>query len=406
MEQNDQSNQQSHQHLPIKKKRLPFATIGLVLIVGVVSFVAGSRVDTSQFFASNSADSPSSIDFSTLNDVYKVLRSNYDGKLSEDELIAGAKRGLVEAAGDPYTAYFTDAEAKEFQSDLEGSFQGIGAELGKRNDRLLVISTLDDSPAKKAGLLAQDAIIKVNDEDATSWTVEEAVTKIRGEKGTSVKLTVLRGDEGLKEISIVRDQITNPSVKAEITPEGIGILRISRFGDTDTTALSRRAANEFKARNVKGVILDLRGNGGGYLTAAREVSSLWLENKVVVSERKKNVIIDTLRSDSNAPLLGIKTVVLVDGGSASASEIVAGALEDNGAATLVGQKTFGKGSVQTLENVKSGGQVKVTVAKWYTPKGKNISKEGIKPQIEVKLTIDDVNANRDPQKDKALELLR
>lgn len=393
---------------PTFKKSFTSRTVSLptvilvTIFVATVAFVSGTRSE--QIVARISGDkNPSSLDFSSLNDVYDVLRSKYDGKLDAQTLIDGAKHGLVEATGDPYTAYFNTKEANEFENDLEGSFQGIGAELGKRNDQLVIITTLDDSPAKKAGLLANDIITKVNDEDVTGFTVEQAVSKIRGEKGTTVKLTVFRGD-GLKEFSIMRDAITNPSVKSEITSDNIGFLRISRFGETDTVTLSRKAAEQFQAAGVKAVVLDLRGNGGGYLSAAREIASLWLEDKVVVSERKNGVVIDTLRSDNAAPLKGIKTIVLVDGGSASASEIVAGALVDNNAATLVGEKTFGKGSVQVLQAVPTGGQLKITVAKWYTPSGKNINKEGIKPSVEVKLTADDINASRDPQKDKAFEL--
>lgn len=378
-----------------------------ILLVGLISFVVGTRSDDIVALVKPSqATTASNLDFSSLNDVYDVLREKYDGKLDAQALIDGAKHGLVEATGDPYTTYFTTKEADQFKNDLEGSFEGIGAELGKRNDQLVVISTLDDSPAKASGLLANDIIVKVNDIDSTSWTVEEAVSKIRGEKGTTVKLTVIRGESGLKEVSITRAAITDPSVKSEITSDNIGILRISRFGDTDTTTLSRKAAAQFKEQGVKAVILDLRGNGGGYLTTAREISSLWLNNKVVVTERSNGRIIDTLRSDNNAPLNGIKTIVLVDGGSASASEIVAGALADNGAATIVGTKTFGKGSVQTIDPIPSGGKLKVTIAKWYTPKGKNINKEGITPSTVVELTAEDVNANRDPQKEKALQLLR
>lgn len=395
---------------PALKKSFKSRTVSLptailiTVFVAMVSFVSGTRSE--QIVAQLSGNkNPASLDFSSLNDVYDVLRSKYDGQLDAQTLIDGAKHGLVEATGDPYTAYFNAKEAEEFESDLEGSFQGIGAELGKRDDQLVIISTLDDSPAKKAGLMANDVITKVNDEDVTGFSVEQAVGKIRGEKGTTVKLTVFRSD-GLKEFSITRDAITNPSVKSEITPDNIGILRISRFGETDTVTLSRKAAEQFQAAGVKAVVVDLRGNGGGYLSAAREIASLWLEDKVVVSERKNGVVIDTLRSDNNAPLKGIKTIVLVDGGSASASEIVAGALVDNNAATLVGEKTFGKGSVQVLQAVPTGGQLKITVAKWYTPSGKNINKEGIKPSVEVKLTADDINANRDPQKDKALELAR
>ena len=391
---------------PLRSRTVPLPTVILITVfVALVSFVTGTRSNeiVARF---DGKQSPASLDFSSLNDVYGVLRSKYDGKLDAQALIDGAKHGLVEATGDPYTTYFTAKEAAEFESDLEGSFEGIGAELGKRDDRLVIISTLDDSPAKKAGLLANDVIVGVNSDDASSWTVEQAVSKIRGEKGTTVKISVLRGEEGVKEFSITRDAITNPSVKSEITPDNIGILRISRFGETDTVSLSRKAAEQFKAAGVKAVVLDLRGNGGGYLIAAKDVASLWLENKTVVTQREGGVVVNTLDSENDAPLNGIKTVVLIDGGSASASEIVAGALHDHGAATLVGQKSFGKGSVQEVKDLPGGGQLKVTVAKWYTPNGKNINKEGIKPSVEVKLTADDINANRDPQKDKALELVR
>lgn len=402
-ESNGVSMEKKKSKTPLRARTVSLPNVILIAIfIAMVSFVTGSRSE--QLVARLSNDkNPSNLDLSSLDELYDVLKNKYDGKLDTNKLIDGAKHGLVEATGDPYTAYFNDEEAEKFQSDLEGSFQGIGAELGKRNEQLVIISTLDDSPAKKSGLLAGDIIGKVNDTDVTGLSVEEAVTKIRGEKGTTVKLTILRSDQ-LKEISIMRAAITNPSVKSEITPQNVGILRISRFGETDTASLSRRAAEQFQTAGVKAVILDMRGNGGGYLEAARDIASLWLEDKVVVSERRYGVVIDELRSDNNAPLKGIKTIVLVDGGSASASEIVAGALADNGAATLVGQKTFGKGSVQTIHPVESGGQIKITVAKWYTPKGKNITKEGIKPSVEVKLTPDDINANRDPQKDKALEL--
>lgn len=393
---------------PRPQKRTISLRSGLIAaaIIALVSFIGGTRSEEILASFSPQKKVPTSLDFSTLNDVYDVLRKKYDGQLNTQDLIDGAKRGLVEATGDPYTTYFTPKEAEQFENDLEGSFEGIGAELGKRNDQLVVISTLDDSPAKKAGLLANDIIVKVNDDDSTSWTVEEAVSKIRGEKGTSVKLTIIRGEAGLKEVPITRAAITNPSVKSEITSDNIGILRISRFGETDTTSLSRKAAAQFKEQGVTAVILDLRGNGGGYLSTARDIASLWLEDKVVVTERSNGRIIDTLRSDNNALLKGVKTIVLVDGGSASASEIVAGALADNGAATILGTKTFGKGSVQTIDPVPSGGKLKITVAKWYTPSGKNINKEGITPSTIVELTAEDVNANRDPQKDKALELAR
>lgn len=391
---------------PKKKRSVSLSTfiLSLVLVL-IVAFVAGTRTDAilAQF---NPAKGPSDLNLSSLNEIYKVLRQKYDGKLDAQKLVDGAKHGLVEAAGDPYTVYFNDKEAAEFSGDLEGNFQGIGAELGKRNDALVVINTLDDSPAKKAGLIANDIIVKVNSEETTNWSIDKAVSKIRGAKGTTVKLSVLRGEEGLKEFSITRDEINNPSVRSEILEGNIGLIRISRFGESDTTTLTRKAAEDFKAKGVKGVILDMRGNGGGYLTAARDVSSLWLEDKVVVTERSGGKVTETLRADRDAPLKGIPTVVLVDGGSASASEIVAGALSDNKVAKLVGEKTFGKGSVQAVEEILSGGQLKVTIAKWYTPSGKNLSKAGLVPDETVKLTPEDINAGRDPQKDRAIQLLQ
>ncbi len=380
----------------------PAHLLVVALLVGVVAFVGGTR-STEILAQLDGKNSPSALDFSSLNDVYSVLRSKYNGDIDPQALIDGAKHGMVAATGDPYTAYFTPAEADEFNGELEGTFSGIGAELGVRDDQLVIVSPLDDSPAKKAGLLGGDAVLKVNGEETTGWTTDKAVSKIRGEKGTTVKLTVYR-DNGLKDISITRDTISVPSVKSEITEGNIGVLRISRFAE-DTSGLARKAAESFQAAGVKGVVLDLRGNGGGYIDSAQAVASLWLENKVVVRERG-TFGTETLNSENNAPLKGIKTIVLVDGGSASASEIVAGALSDHGVATLVGEKTFGKGSAQIIEDVPGGGQLKVTVAKWYTPNNKNINKEGIKPSVEVKITAEDVEAKRDTQKDKALELLR
>lgn len=380
------------------------------LLVAVVSFIGGTRAGGLASYAPwlkpllAPATSGGNLDLSGVQQVYDVLKRRYDGTLDPATLVEGAKRGLVSATGDPYTAYFDPAEAKAFMSSLEGKYSGVGAELARRNGQIFVVSVIDESPAKKAGLQPGDAIAKVNDQDATNWSVDKAVTEIRGPKGTSVKLTIVRGRE-IKEFAIVRDVITNPSVRFEITPGNIGILRISRFGETDTVNLARQAAEQFKQKNVKGVVVDLRGNGGGYLNAAKDVAGLWLNNKVVVSERRGGKVQETLKSGNSALLVGVPTVVLVDGGSASASEILAGALKDNGAATLVGTKTFGKGSVQQIENLPAGAMLKVTVAQWYTPAGRNISKEGIVPDVIVDITPAQSTQGVDPQKDKAIELL-
>ena len=391
------------------KKNVSLTSVILIVLLALAGgFVLGTRADqlATRFpILSKIGGNPQQLDLQGVQNTYNVLKDNFDGELDTAKLIEGAMRGLVDAAGDPYTTYLSDDEAEKFMEDLEDQFSGIGAELDKRDSRIIIRSTLDDSPARKSGLQASDVIVKVNDQDSTDWTIDEAVSEIRGEKGTSVKLTVLRGDSEIKEFSIVRDIINNPSVKTEYTKDNIGIMRISRFGETNTHALARKAAQEFKDKKVKGVIVDLRGNGGGYLEAAEAIAGIWLNDKVVVTERRGNQVIDTLKSEQNALLEGVPTVVLIDGGSASASEIVAGALRDHNAAKLVGVKSFGKGSVQKFENVPDFGQIKVTFASWFTPNGRNINKEGIDPDVEVKLSQADLDADRDLQKDKAIELL-
>lgn len=408
MQPDDEPETPMPHHVALKdtKKRVGMGTfIIVVLVVAMVAFVGGTRSgDLLAMLWSQNTNLPGQLDLSTVQEVYKMLRDEFDGELDAQRLIDGAKKGLVDAAGDPYTVYFTEEEAEKFFDDLDGKFSGIGAELGKENGSLIVVATIDDSPARKNGLLPKDAIVKVNDQDTTGWSIDKAVSEIRGAKGTTVKLSVVRGQE-LKEFSIVRDEIISPSVKYEVTAENIGYLRISRFGEADTVALAKQAAKEFKDKGVKGVVLDLRGNGGGVLEATQDVVGLWLKDKVVVQEKRGEQLLDTLSTVGDAPLQGMPTVVLIDGGTASASEIVAGALRDHKAAQLVGVESFGKGSVQQFERV-GGGQLKVTIAKWFTPNGKNITKEGIEPDTVIEQTDADTAAAKDAQKDKAFELLK
>jgi carboxyl-terminal processing protease len=343
------------------------------------------------------------LDLGSLQQTYNVLASNYDGQLDTEKLIEGANRGMVNATGDAYTVYMNARERAEFDKDLSGNIgAGIGAEIGVRNDKITIIRTLKNNAAEKAGLLANDIIMSVNDQSTSGWTVEHAVSKIRGEEGTTVKLSIMRGTE-TKEYSITRATIDNPSVESSTT-DGIGTMTISRF-DSETGTLARLAAQDFVTQKAKGVILDLRGNGGGYVDAAQDVAGLWLDNQVVVTERTGSVIKSTLKSGNNALLKDIPTVVLVNGVSASASEIVSGALQDYKVAKLVGETTFGKGSVQKLISLSAGAQLKVTVARWYTPNGKNISMKGIKPDVEIGMTQQDVNNGIDTQLNKAKELL-
>ena len=376
-----------------------------LVIVAIVSFVAGARSDA--LFANVASvfgvrTSNKTIDLSSVQKTYQELVANYDGKLDTQKLIYGANRGLVEAAGDPHTAYMDPDETKEFDKSLSGQIGGgIGAEIGLRNNKPTIIKPLENSPAQKAGIKAGEAIVKVNDEASSDWSVEKVVSKIRGEVGTSVKLTLL-SDGQEREVSVVRQNIVSPAVESEIDGE-IGILKVNRFGD-DTVSLARKYASEFVEKGVKKVILDLRNNPGGTVGAAQGLLGIWLDNQIAMTERRGSEIVKTLRT-TGTPILGnMKTVVLINSNSASASEITAGALREYGKATLVGQKSYGKGSVQIVLGLPGGSQMKVTEARWYTPKGKNIDKTGIEPDVKVDLSSDDVNNNVDPQMDKAKSL--
>jgi len=387
------------------EKRQQLSWFLTLVIVAIVSFVAGARSDA--LFANVASvfgvrTSNKTIDLSSVQKTYQELVANYDGKLDTQKLIYGANRGLVEAAGDPHTAYMDPDETKEFDKSLSGQIGGgIGAEIGLRNNKPTIIKPLENSPAQKAGIKAGEAIVKVNDEASSDWSVEKVVSKIRGEVGTSVKLTLLSGGQ-TREVSVVRQNIVSPAVESEVDGE-IGILKVNRFGD-DTVSLSRKYASEFVEKGVKKVILDLRNNPGGTVGAAQGLLGIWLDNQIAMTERRGSEIVKTLRT-TGTPILGnMKTVVLINGNSASASEITAGALREYGKATLVGQKSYGKGSVQIVLGLPGGSQMKVTEARWYTPKGKNIDKTGIEPDVKVDLSSDDVNNNIDPQMDKAKSL--
>lgn len=377
-----------------------------IAVVAVVSFVAGTRGNEILGTIAPALGfkvETGTLDLATVQKTYRELKLNYDGTIDEAKLVDGASRGLVEAAGDPYTTFMDAKEAKEFNDDLSGQIGGgIGAEIGMRNDVPTIIRILPGNPAEKAGVLAGDIITAVNGESTGEWTATKTAEKIRGQVDTTVKVKVIRNTEE-KEFTITRATVNNPSIQTSVT-NGIGTLTISRF-DGETAALSQKAAQSFKEQNVRGVILDLRGNGGGYLTAAQDVAGLWLNNKVVVSERTNGKVVEELKSGNNAVLAGIPTVVLVNGSSASASEIVAGALQDHKAATLIGEKTFGKGTVQKVVDLGADTLLKVTIARWYTPNGKNITKEGITPDQVIELKAEDANANRDPQMDAAKQKL-
>jgi carboxyl-terminal processing protease len=346
------------------------------------------------------------IDFNDFWDIWNLTKEKfYKQPVSDKDLYYGALKGLVSGLDDPYSAYFDPKEAKAFMEDLNASFVGIGAHIGIKEDKLTVVAPLEDSPAEKAGVQSGDWIVTIDEVETSGMSVEEAVSKIRGEDGTQVVLQISRkGLDALKEIKIIRQKITVDSVKTKIEEGNIMTISISTFNG-DTTPLFYRAVQDALSKNVKGIIVDLRSNPGGLLTAAVNVSSAWVGYDLIVSETGK-----TTKNSFNgvtAPRLnGIPTVVLVDGGSASASEIVAGALQDYKYATLIGTKTFGKGSVQDYQELPDGSAIKITTAEWFTPNGRNINKTGIEPDILVEFDVEAFKKNEhDNQKQTARDVL-
>lgn len=390
---------------PKAKRWLMGMSFGLV---AVAVFMLGVSVGDGRldfWKGSGQANLPSTLDFSKAEDLYDVLRRNYDGELDANKLTDGMMHGLASATGDPYTVYLNAEEAEEFDKQLNGTFSGIGAELGVDDeDNIIIVAPIEGFPAEKAGLRPQDHIVGINGESTAGLNIFEAVNKIRGPKGSEVTIQIVR-DNKEQEFKITRADIVIPSVEYEIIDD-IGYIQINQFGD-DTTELTQKAAEEFKSKGVKGVVLDLRGNPGGLLNVAVDVSSLWLPKGTTVLQQKSgDTVISTETATGGDILNGIPTIVLINEGSASASEIVAGALKDNNAATLMGVKSYGKGSVQEIHPLKDGAELKVTVARWYRPSGENIDKQGVEPDEVVEMTEEDYEHDRDPQKQAALEFLQ
>ncbi|MDO8265900.1 MAG: S41 family peptidase [Candidatus Saccharibacteria bacterium] len=393
----------------IKNKSNLFRNVKLAILSLLIFssgwLVGGEKIKLNSTDIDNvsSLDSSGNLSTEGLQELYEELVSNYDGDIKNEDLVNGIKDGLVASVGDTYTEYLSAEETADFNSDLNGTFEGIGAELGKQDNFIVIIAPIKGTPADKAGIQPQDIITEINGESTADISVTDAVKKIRGEKGTEVKLKLIRDGEQV-EVSIIRETIDIASVESKIE-NGIGIIQISRFS-SDTTELVEKAAKEFNEAGVAKVVLDMRGNPGGLLDQAVGVASVWLDKGATVLEEKRGgETVETFTTNSAPLLKGIKTVVMIDEGSASASEIVAGALKDNGAATLLGQKSYGKGSVQQLISLNGGGSLKVTIARWYTPGGKNIDKEGIEPDVKAEITAEDIKADRDPQLDVAIQFL-
>jgi carboxyl-terminal processing protease len=349
--------------------------------------------------------SSSSLDFSSVQAVYNKAQQKFDGDIDREKIITGAKRGLVEALGDKYTYYMTKAEYEDFISDLNGDVgAGIGVEIGERDSYVKVLRTTPDNPAQKAGILAGDIIYKVDGKDVSEKSSEDVAKLIRGPEGSEVKVTIVRNKEE-KEFNLKREKINNVSAFVDYKDK-TAILTIRRF-DTDTGNLVKQIAQEIKTKKCDKIVLDLRDNGGGYVDSAKQVASFWIDDNIVVTQKSQSGAYDetTYTYSGQAVLKDIKTKVLINGNTASAAEILAGALKDYGLATLIGEKTYGKGSVQELAPVDNSGDdyLRITIAKWYTPKGKNINKDGINPDKEVKRSFEQINKDEDPQLEAALK---
>ena len=354
---------------------------------------------------------PEDLDFSLFWETWRVIERKFVDKASINvqDMVYGAISGMVNSLGDPYTVFMEPDDTKRFIEDVKGSFEGVGMEVGIRNNRLTVIAPLEGTPAQKAGLRAGDVIVKVDGELTSDMTVDEAVNRIRGARGTEAVLTIFRKDwEEEREVKIVRGVIEVPSLKWELlADDNIAYLHLYHF--TEKAAYDfRKAAIEILESPANKVILDLRNNPGGYLEVAQDIAGWFLKSGEVVviedfGEGKEQKL---YKAEGNGLLGSYSLVVIINEGSASGSEILAGALRDNLGVKLIGESSFGKGSVQELEKLKGGSSLKITIAKWLTPKGELITDKGLEPDVKVEITEEDVAAEKDPQLDKAIEIIK
>ncbi len=406
----------------LSRRPSPVLGIGLAILLATATFFSGLHVGNGMpleanvfsVFGKTPAISSDAVDMTEFWYVWNLLEEKFVSStttepVSNEERIQAAISGLVRSYGDPYTTYMPPVDAAAFNEDISGNFSGVGMEVGMREDVVTVIAPLPQSPAEKAGIMAGDSIVRVNDQSTEGISVDEAVQLIRGEQGTEVKLTIYReGESEFRDITIVRDTITIPTIKTEKRGD-VFIVSLYSFNAIAESEM-QRALREFVQSDAEKLVLDLRGNPGGYLQSAVNIASYFLPmGKTVVRESfgdgtKEDVYLSSGRELGRAAPKQV--VVLVDGGSASASEILAGALKEHGVATLIGTQTFGKGSVQELIELEHGSALKVTVARWLTPNGTSISEGGLTPDMVVERTMEDRAENRDPQLDAALEFLK
>jgi carboxyl-terminal processing protease len=359
--------------------------MGVVVVFGLGVLVGDGRLRLSgQAQYKVETGLPSTLDYRNLNQVYDALRKNYDGKLTASQVLDGLKHGLADSTGDPYTQFFSAKEAQSFNSDLQGiTLSGIGAQLDQdTNKNIVVVAPLGGSPAEAAGVKAKDIIATINGESTAGMSLGTAVGKIRGPKGSKVTLGIVRGDQALT-VTITRDTINVPTATTKILDGNVGYIQVNQFSN-DTFGLVQDGVKKFQQAGVQKVVLDLRNDPGGEVDSAQNIASLWLpDNAVIMRAKRGSEVIETDRATGKNPLKGMQTVVLINGGSASASEITALALHDNKAAITMGEKSFGKGVMQQVIPFDDGSELKVTIAKWYSPGDTNVNHKGITPDQSV-----------------------
>lgn len=396
-------------------KRISFAAVILpVLLVFILGVYVGDskrpEVDKVLGISNKEISVATKADFAPFWKVWNTMSEKYPSasKITDQERVYGAISGLVGSLNDPYSVFFAPEEAKAFQEEIAGNFDGIGMEVGMKDKVLTVIAPLKDTPAFRANIKSGDKILKIDKTPTTGMSIEKAIKLIRGPKGSAVTLTIFReGNKEPIEIKIVRDTINIPTLDTEIRKDGIFVIKLYSFS-ANSANLFRDAMKKFVDSGKEKLLLDLRGNPGGYLDAATDMASWFLKGgKTVVTEDYGGNKDPEIYRSKGYDIFNdkLKFVILINGGSASASEILAGAMQDNGRAKLVGSQSFGKGSVQEVVGVTADTILKITVAKWLTPNGTSISEKGLTPDYPVEFTQKDYDAKKDPQLDKAVELL-
>lgn len=383
-----------------------------LLTLFVMGYVMGVRQPETSVRAQTGPSADTEALFAPFWETWSLLHDNYVDPLDDETLMEGALSGMLAVLEDPHTGYMDPEIFSRINETMSGEYEGIGANVRMDEDTggLELVSIMEGSPAQAAGLLPGDVIVEVEGEDVTDLSQNEIVAQVRGPADTTVQLGILRqGAEGILQFEVMRQRISVPSVVAEVLEGDIGYIRLSQF-EFGTAEEMREALEAMDANQRRGLILDLRGNPGGYLTTSIEVASAYFQEGTVVIERGPGRE-HTYEALENAIAPDVPLVVLVDQGSASASELIAGALQDNGRATVVGMPTFGKGSVQTWHTLSNGGGVRITVSRWYTPSGRSVSDVGIDPDVRVPFELEpgeiyDPETTPDPQLQAALRILR